>query len=65
MRGAFLIVMAIALLIVGILVVKNLQTDAVDGVRKKEAVERAEEAAEALDDAMKKIKKSAREAAED
>ncbi len=43
MRGAFLIMMLIALLIVGILVIKNLSSDTVDETAKIEAVQRTKE----------------------
>ncbi len=65
MRGAFMIVIVISLLIVGMLVVKNLQTETADGVQKDKTVERAEKAVNALQDAMWKSKKSAKDAAGD
>jgi hypothetical protein len=57
MRGALIIVVVIAMLVVGILVIKNLQldsSDSIDGVRKTKVIERAEDAA---DDATQKIGK--------
>ncbi len=42
-RGAFLIIMLISLLIVGMLVIKNLSTEPVDDVEKIESVQKARE----------------------
>ena len=50
MKGAFLIVMLIALLIVGGLVMKNMNSE-VDGVQKMEAVQKAK-------DTVKKVNKA-------
>ncbi len=65
MRGAFLVAMAIGLLIIGILVVKDLQTEVDDGVQKKAAVKHAKKAVKGLQDAMWNAKKKAGEAAEE
>ncbi len=65
MRGAFLVAMAITLLIIGILVVKDLQTEVDDGVQKKAAVKHAEKAVGALQEAMKKVKRKASEATDE
>ena len=49
MRGALMIVVVIAMLVVGILVIKNMQThssDSIDGEREIKIIERAEEAAD-------------------
>ncbi|MGD2271807.1 MAG: hypothetical protein PVI06_15500 [Desulfobacterales bacterium] len=50
MRGALIIAVVIAMLIVGILVIKNMQlnpSDSIDGVRKTKVIERAEDTADA------------------
>ena len=56
MRGAFFIVILLTMLIVGYLVIKDMQTGPTEGTTKKEMVEQAEKAKEAVDDAMDKIK---------
>jgi len=60
MRGAFFIVILIAMLIVGILVVKDMKTETVDGVERSKAIEKAEDAAKQAEEAMDQIKKSAK-----
>ncbi len=60
MRGALMIVVVIAMLVVGILVIKNMQinsSDSIDGEREIKIIERAEEAVEAADQKIGKIKK--------
>jgi hypothetical protein len=60
MRGALIIVVVIAMLVVGILVMKNMQinsSDGIDGEREIKIIERAEEAADAADQKIGKIKK--------
>lgn len=50
MRGVMIFLVAIAMLVVGILAVKNLQTDpskSLDSERKTEIIDRAEDAADA------------------
>ncbi len=64
MRGALMIVVVIAMLVVGILVIKNMQThssDSIDGEREIKIIERAEEAADAADQKIGKIKKRLQE----
>lgn len=56
MRGAFLIMMLIALLIVGILVVKNLTSDTVGDVEKVEAVQKAKEISREADRQTQEMK---------
>lgn len=63
MRGALLVVVAITLLIVGILVIKNMQPDP-DELSKKEVIEKAEKTAEAAEDAVKHLEESTRRAME-
>ncbi len=57
MRGALFIVVLIALLVVGALVIKEMNTETVDGVKKQEIVKKAEEAVDAAEEAMNTIKK--------
>jgi len=54
MRGAFIIVILIAMLIAVYLVANNLQTDTVEGVDRVESIQKAKETADMVDDAMKK-----------
>jgi uncharacterized protein (UPF0333 family) len=60
MKGAFFVVILIAMLIVGILVVKDMKTETVDGVERSKATEKAEAAAKQAEEAMDKIKKTAK-----
>jgi len=60
MRGALMIVVVIAMLVVGILVIKNMQinsSDSIDGEREIKIIERAEKAVEAADQKIGIIKK--------
>lgn len=61
MRGAFIFVIVIALLIVGILVVKDMDSETADGVKRREAVEKAEDAAREVDKAMDRMRESAKQ----
>lgn len=64
MRGALMIVVVIAMLVVGILVIKNMQinsTDGIDGEREIKIIERAEDAADAADQKIGKIKQQLKE----
>ncbi|MDY6832168.1 MAG: hypothetical protein SWC96_10080 [Thermodesulfobacteriota bacterium] len=45
MRGALFIVMLIALLVVGVLVVKNMSTETTEGVEKMETIQKARDTA--------------------
>jgi len=58
MRGAFFVVILVAMLIVGILVVKDMKTETVDGVERSKATEKAEDAARQAEEAMDRIKKT-------
>ncbi|MCD6584144.1 MAG: hypothetical protein J7K96_00100 [Desulfobacteraceae bacterium] len=58
MKGAFFIVILIAMLIVGILTIKDMKTETVDGTTREKSVEKAEEAAQQVEEAMKRIKDS-------
>jgi hypothetical protein len=60
MKGAFFIIILIALLIVGILVMKDMDTETADGVKRREAVEKAEAAAAEAEKAMDRVKESAK-----
>ncbi len=64
MRGALIIVVLIAMLIVGILVVKDMNTETVDGVTKQEAIEKAEKAVETAEDAISRITDKAKKSTE-
>ncbi len=64
MRGGLMIVVVIAMLVVGILVIKNMQinsTDGIDGEREIKIIERAEDAADAADQKIGKIKQQLKE----
>jgi flagellar biogenesis protein FliO len=64
MRGALMIVAVIAMLVVGILVIKNMQinsSDSIDGEREIKIIERAEDAADAADQKIGKIKQQLQE----
>jgi len=56
MRGTFIIVVLIAMLITAYLVINNLQTDTVEGVGEVESIQKAKETADIVDDALKKRK---------
>gem|GEM_PF-6948277 len=55
MRGAFLIGTVITLLIVGLLVMKNVQTETSTDTNKIEKIEHAREAAEQVNKAMQQV----------
>ncbi len=57
MRGVFFIVILIAMLIVGILTIKDMKTET-DGVAREKAVEKAEDATKQAEEAMERIKKT-------
>ncbi len=64
MRGALIVGIVIALLIVGVLVIKNIQTSPHGGPNKKEAIERAEKAAESAEKAIERITKDSKGASD-
>ena len=64
MRGALIIVVLVAMLIVGILVIKDMNTESADGVSKKEAIEKAEKAVEKAEDAINRITDKAKKSIE-
>lgn len=54
MRGAFIIVILITMLIAAFLVTKNLRTDPVEGTGKVESIQKAKDTAAVVDAAVKK-----------
>ncbi|MEW6077260.1 MAG: hypothetical protein AB1724_05585 [Thermodesulfobacteriota bacterium] len=63
MRGAFLVLTLIALLIVGLLVIKNMESDRSDNeVQQVESLQKARETARQVDDQTRDIQRRAREA---
>jgi FtsZ-interacting cell division protein ZipA len=58
MKGVFFIVILIAMLIVGILTIKDMKTETVDGTAREKAVEKAEDAAQQAEEAMDRIRKT-------
>ena len=57
MKGAFIIIIMITLLIVGILVIKNYNTGFTEGTAtKREAIDMSKEAAKKANEAAQKIK---------
>ncbi len=60
MRGALLVVVVITLLIVGILVGKNMKSDPVEDLSKKEVIEKAEKVAKTAENAIKRIQKTSK-----
>ena len=64
MRGAFLIVMVIALLIVGLLVMKNMKSEMNDSKGQKvESIQKAKDAAREANEQARDIQRRAQEAA--
>ena len=55
MRGAFFIVILIALLIVGFLVVKNLSTETIDDTTKMETMQKARDTADTVEKRTKAL----------
>ena len=58
MRGAFIVVILIAMLIAVLLVAKNLMTDNVDGVGKMETIQKAKDTEDIVDNTLKNMKKA-------
>jgi len=56
MRGALLIGLAVVLLIIGLLVIKNTGVDTTSGVQETQAKQYMEKATNAVDDVDKRIK---------
>ncbi len=55
MRGTLFVVLLISLLVVGILVLKDMQSGSKEGVSKKEMVKKAEQTVDAAEKAMKRL----------
>lgn len=64
MRGAFLIVTLIALLIVGLLVVKNMTTDVDEGVQKMETIQKTKDTVREVDGQTEELKNRLKQATE-
>lgn len=56
MRSALLIVVILSLLIVGVLVIKDMESDTAGGVNKQAAIEKAEKVADDAEQAAKAMK---------
>ena len=57
MRNVFILVMLTAMLVGVYLVVKNMKTENIDGVDKMETLQKAEDAADIVDNTVKKMKR--------
>lgn len=57
MKGALYVIIAIVLLLIGILVIKNMQTETITGVQKKEIIEHTEKVVEDVEDKMDALQK--------
>ena len=64
MRGAFIIITLIAMLIVGNLVIKDMKTESADGLNKKEVIEKAEKTAREAEKSLEKVKDLTKKAIE-
>jgi len=60
MRGSFMMLIVIAVLIVGILTIKNMKTETEPGVERAQTLEKAHEAARQAEDAAKRIQEAAK-----
>ena len=58
MRGVFIIVVLIAMLMAVYLVAKNLKADNANGVTQMETIQKAKDTANIVDNAVKKMKKA-------
>ena len=65
MRGAFLIVILLALLVVVFLVGKNMTTEVDDGVQKIETIDKAKDTAREAEDKLNEIQDRANRALKD
>ena len=54
MRSALIVLTVVALLVVGILAIQNMQSETVDGISQQDAIEKAEEAADAVERASER-----------
>ena len=57
MRGALFVVIVIVLLIIGLLVIKDMNTETATGIKKKDLVEHTEKVADDIEDKMEGLKK--------
>ena len=64
MRGVFIAAFLVVALIIGILVIKDMNTETSDGTKRIENIDRAREAAETVKKSTDKIKEAARRAQE-
>ena len=62
MRGAFLILTLIALLIVGLLVVKNMTTEVDDGAQRVETIQKAKDTAQEVEKKAREVQEQANQA---
>lgn len=62
MRGSFMIIIVIVVLIIGILTIKNMKTETEPGVERAQAVEKAHDAARQAEEASKRIQDAAKNA---
>ncbi len=65
MRGAFLVMTLIALLIVGLLVIKNMTSEVDDGTQRMETVQKAKQTAREAEDKTQAIQDQANKALKD
>lgn len=65
MRGAFLIVTLIAMLIVGLLVVKNMTSEVDDGVQKMDTIQKTKDTAQEAENKVREINDRANQALTD
>lgn len=65
MRGAFLVVILITLLIVGLLVAKNMTSEVNDETQKIESIQKAKETAREVEDKTRELKDRAKQAMQD
>jgi riboflavin synthase len=62
MRGIMLVALLVVALIIGILVVKDMQTEDQTGIKNIERIDRAKEAADNAEKELNRIKDTAKEA---
>ncbi len=62
MRGAFFVVILIALLVVGVLLIKNMTTEVDDGVQRMETVQKAKETVREVDDKTRELQDNLKQA---
>jgi len=62
MRGAFFIIVLIAMLIAGILTIKNMKSETSEGVNKTETIQKAKDTAKIAEEATKKLRETTKQA---